>query len=57
MMESGVKDYTWPICKDCVHRILINVYKTFSGEQKHEQYYACVLSYCNYRPYRKSVLT
>jgi hypothetical protein len=35
-----------PKCKNCTHRILISVYRTFSDELKHEQYYVCVLSYC-----------
>jgi hypothetical protein len=40
----------YPKCENCVHRILINVYRIFfdQEEQKQEQYYICALSYCPY---------
>jgi hypothetical protein len=47
----------YPKCENCVHRILINVYKTFfePEEEKQEQYYVCVLSYCPYdRPEKQN---
>ena len=38
-------------CKNCIHRVLINVYRIFFDpeEQNQEQYYVCVLSYCPYK--------
>jgi len=37
-------------CKNCTHRVFVNVYGMFfdQEEQKQEQYYVCVLSYCPY---------
>jgi len=49
MMESGVKDYTWPICKDCVNRVFrvfqITLYDPESGEVRGEgqECYVCRL--------------
>ena len=46
-----------PKCKNCTHRVLINVYRIFfdQEEQKQEQYYVCVLSYCPYdRPEKQN---
>ena len=49
-MKEEVKDYTWPICKDCVNRELRAVhtmwYDPKSGkvqEERVEHYYICWL--------------
>ena len=43
-----VKDYTWPICRDCVNRVLRTVRVTWydptgKEEQCVEHYYICLL--------------
>jgi hypothetical protein len=50
MMEGEVKDYTWPICRDCVNRVLrvvhITLYDPESGDvrgERREYYYVCWL--------------
>jgi hypothetical protein len=48
MMGGKVKDYTWPICKDCMYRVMRTVYVTWydqtgKEEQRVEPYYMCLL--------------